>query len=62
LAISSAREIPVVENRQVKAGWCMKVIISVDLRVSSGAEATQFMQALPKGLRDKCGEVPEHPV
>jgi hypothetical protein len=40
----------------------MKVIISVDLRVSSGAEATQFMQALPKGLRDKCGEVPEHPV
>ena len=46
LAISSAREIPVVENGQVKAGWRMKATISVDHRVSDGAEAAQFMQAL----------------
>ena len=46
LAISSAREIPVVENGQVKPGWRMKATISVDHRVSDGAEAAQFMQAL----------------
>jgi pyruvate dehydrogenase E2 component (dihydrolipoamide acetyltransferase) len=46
LAISSAREVPVIENGQVKAGWRMKATISVDHRVSDGAEAAQFMQAL----------------
>jgi pyruvate dehydrogenase E2 component (dihydrolipoamide acetyltransferase) len=46
LAISSAREIPVVENGQIKAGWRMKATISVDHRISDGAEAAQFMQAL----------------
>ena len=46
LAISSAREVPVVENGEVKAGWRMKATISVDHRVSDGAEAAQFMQAL----------------
>ena len=46
LAISSAREVPVVENGQIKVGWRMKATISVDHRVSDGAEAAQFMQAL----------------
>lgn len=46
LAISSAREVPVVENGQVKPGWRMKATISVDHRVSDGAEAAQFMQVL----------------
>jgi len=46
LAISSAREIPVVENGEIKPGWRMKSTISVDHRVSDGAEAAQFMQAL----------------
>ncbi|MBI3164839.1 MAG: 2-oxo acid dehydrogenase subunit E2 [Chloroflexi bacterium] len=46
LAISSAREVPVVEGGQIKAGWRMKATISVDHRVSDGAEAAQFMQAL----------------
>jgi pyruvate dehydrogenase E2 component (dihydrolipoamide acetyltransferase) len=46
LAISSARELPVVENGQIKPGWRMKATISVDHRVSDGAEAAQFMQAL----------------
>jgi pyruvate dehydrogenase E2 component (dihydrolipoamide acetyltransferase) len=46
LAISSAKEVPVVENGQIKAGWRMKATISVDHRVSDGAEAAQFMQTL----------------
>jgi pyruvate dehydrogenase E2 component (dihydrolipoamide acetyltransferase) len=46
LAISSAREVAVAENGQVKAGWRMKATISVDHRVSDGAEAAQFMQTL----------------
>ncbi len=46
LAISSAREVPVVEGGELKAGWRMKATISVDHRVSDGAEAAQFMQAL----------------
>ncbi|MCZ2126732.1 MAG: 2-oxo acid dehydrogenase subunit E2 [Anaerolineales bacterium] len=52
LAISSAREIPVVENSQVKIGWRMKATISVDHRVSDGAEAAQFMQALAEFLEN----------
>ena len=46
LAISSAREVPVVENGQLKIGWRMKATISVDHRVSDGTEAAQFMQML----------------
>jgi len=46
LAISSAREVPVVENGVIKAGWRMKATISVDHRISDGAEAAQFMQTL----------------
>ena len=46
LAIGSAREMPVVENGQVKVGSRMKATISVDHRVSDGAEAAQFMQTL----------------
>jgi len=51
LAISSAREVPVVvvaDGRppEIGIGWRMKATISVDHRVSDGAEAAQFMQAL----------------
>ena len=46
LAISSAKEVPVVEKGEIKIGWRMKATISVDHRVSDGAEAAQFMQAL----------------
>jgi len=52
LAISSAREVPVVENGQVKPGWRMKATISVDHRVSDGAEAAQFMQKLAEFLEN----------
>ncbi|GAB4484139.1 MAG: pyruvate dehydrogenase complex dihydrolipoamide acetyltransferase [Anaerolineales bacterium] len=52
LAIASAKEIPVVENGQIKIGWRMKATLSVDHRVSDGAEAAQFMQALAKYLEE----------
>ena len=48
LAVGSAKEIPGVENGQVKIGWRMKATISVDHRVSDGAEAARFMQALAR--------------
>jgi pyruvate dehydrogenase E2 component (dihydrolipoamide acetyltransferase) len=46
LAVSSAREIPVVKDGQIQPGWRMKATISVDHRVSDGAEAARFLQAL----------------
>jgi pyruvate dehydrogenase E2 component (dihydrolipoamide acetyltransferase) len=50
LAVGSARQVPVVENGEVKVGWRMKATISVDHRVSDGAEAAQFMQKLAEFL------------
>ncbi len=52
LAISSAREVPVVESGELKVGWRMKATVSVDHRVSDGAEAAQFMQMLAKYLEE----------
>lgn len=50
LAVGSAKEVPVVENSEIKIGWRMKATVSVDHRVSDGAEAAQFMQSLAKYL------------
>ncbi|HSL44988.1 MAG TPA: dihydrolipoamide acetyltransferase family protein [Anaerolineales bacterium] len=52
LAVGSAREVPVVENGEIKIGWRMKATISVDHRVSDGAEAAQFMQKLAEFLEN----------
>ena len=52
LAVGSAREIPVVENGELTIGWRMKATISVDHRISDGAEAAQFMQALARYLEE----------
>lgn len=52
LAVSSAREVPVVENGEVKPGWRMKATISVDHRVSDGAEGARFMQKLAEFLEN----------
>ncbi len=52
LAIGSAREMPVIENGQITIGSRMKCTISVDHRISDGAEAAQFMQALSKYLEE----------
>jgi len=52
LAVGSAKEVPVVENSELKIGWRMKATISADHRVSDGAEAAQFMQSLAKYLEE----------
>jgi pyruvate dehydrogenase E2 component (dihydrolipoamide acetyltransferase) len=52
LAVGSAREVPVVENGEIKPGWRMKATISVDHRVSDGAEAARFMQKLAEFLEN----------
>jgi pyruvate dehydrogenase E2 component (dihydrolipoamide acetyltransferase) len=46
LAIGAVREVPVVQEGQLVPGLRMKATISVDHRVSDGAEAALFMQAL----------------
>ena len=52
LAIGSARQMPVVVDGELAVGWRMKATISVDHRISDGAEAAQFMQALATYLEE----------
>lgn len=52
LAVSSAQQVPVVENGQVTVGMRMKATISVDHRVSDGAEGARFLQALAGYLEE----------
>jgi len=52
LALGSAQETVVVENNVIKIGSRMKATISVDHRVSDGAEAARFMQALGNYLEE----------
>jgi pyruvate dehydrogenase E2 component (dihydrolipoamide acetyltransferase) len=48
LAVGSVLEIPVVKDGQIIPGLRMRATISVDHRVSDGAEAARFLQALAK--------------
>ena len=52
LAVGSARQVPVVEDGELKPGTRMKATISIDHRVSDGAEAAQFLQALAQYLEE----------
>ncbi len=52
LAVGSARQVPVVDGGAVRPGWRMKATIAVDHRVSDGAEAARFMQALAVFLEE----------
>ncbi len=52
LAIGAVREVPVVVNGEIKPGTRMKATISVDHRVSDGAEAARFLQALAPYLEE----------
>lgn len=54
LAVGSAQEVPVVENGEIKVGVRMKATLSVDHRVSDGAEGAQYLQRLKELL--------EHPM
>lgn len=46
LAVGSALEVPVAVNGSLQVGWRMKATLSADHRVTDGAEAAQFLQAL----------------
>jgi pyruvate dehydrogenase E2 component (dihydrolipoamide acetyltransferase) len=50
LAVGSARQVPVVVNGELKVGVRMKATISIDHRVSDGAEGARFMQRLKELL------------
>jgi pyruvate dehydrogenase E2 component (dihydrolipoamide acetyltransferase) len=50
LALGSAHETPVVVNGELQVGQRMKATISIDHRVSDGAEAARFLQALAEYL------------
>jgi pyruvate dehydrogenase E2 component (dihydrolipoamide acetyltransferase) len=52
LAVGSVREVPAVKDGVIAPGLRLKATISVDHRVSDGAEAARFMQALAKYLEE----------
>ena len=52
LAVGSVSEVPVVADGEVVPGMRMKATISVDHRVSDGAEAARYLQALAEYLEE----------
>ena len=48
LAVGSVRDVPVVVDGELRAGIQMKATLSVDHRVSDGAEGARFLQTLDK--------------
>lgn len=52
LAVGSAREVPVIKEGQIVPGLRMKATISVDHRVSDGAEAARYLQALAQYIEE----------
>jgi pyruvate dehydrogenase E2 component (dihydrolipoamide acetyltransferase) len=54
LAVGSGKQVPVVVDGNLQVGMRMKMTISADHRVTDGAEAARFMQALEDYL--------EHPM
>jgi len=51
LALGTAKEVPVVENGQIKSGLRMKMTLSADHRVTDGAEAARFLQEVKRLLQ-----------
>ena len=52
LAVGSAMQVPVVANGQLAIGTRMKATLSVDHRISDGAEGARFLQALAKYIEE----------
>ncbi len=55
LAIGSVREVAVVDGTIVKPGLRMKATLSADHRVTDGAEAARFLQALAQYIENPAG-------
>lgn len=52
LAVGSVQEVPVVQDGEIRSGLRMKATITIDHRVSDGAEAARFMQALARFIEN----------
>jgi pyruvate dehydrogenase E2 component (dihydrolipoamide acetyltransferase) len=52
LAVGSAMQVPVVINGEIRIGTRMKATISVDHRISDGAEGARYLQALAKYIEE----------
>jgi pyruvate dehydrogenase E2 component (dihydrolipoamide acetyltransferase) len=52
LAVGSAKQVPVVVDGEIKIGTRMKATLSVDHRISDGAEGARFLQALVKYIEE----------
>jgi pyruvate dehydrogenase E2 component (dihydrolipoamide acetyltransferase) len=52
LAVGSVKQVPVVVNGEIKVGTRMKATLSVDHRISDGAEGARFLQALAKYIEE----------
>ncbi|MEA3439770.1 MAG: dihydrolipoamide acetyltransferase family protein [Chloroflexota bacterium] len=52
LAVGSVQDVPVVDEGAIVPGKRMKATLSVDHRVSDGAEAARFLQTLAEYLED----------
>jgi pyruvate dehydrogenase E2 component (dihydrolipoamide acetyltransferase) len=52
LAVGTANQVAVVKDNAIVPGWRMKATISVDHRVSDGAEAARFLQALTRYIEE----------
>jgi len=46
LGVGSVREVPIVRDGQIVAGWLMKVALSGDHRVTDGAQGAQFLNEI----------------
>jgi pyruvate dehydrogenase E2 component (dihydrolipoamide acetyltransferase) len=52
LAVGSARQVPVVADGEIRVSSRMKATLSVDHRISDGAEGARFLQALSKYIEE----------
>jgi pyruvate dehydrogenase E2 component (dihydrolipoamide acetyltransferase) len=52
MAVGSAMKVPVVQDGEIKPGLRMKMTISIDHRVSDGAEGARFLQMLANYIEE----------
>jgi pyruvate dehydrogenase E2 component (dihydrolipoamide acetyltransferase) len=55
LAVGAAREEPIAEDGQLRAGWRMRVTLSADHRVTDGAEAARWLQVFRRQVEQPLG-------